>query len=152
MMLYDEFVRDNWNRRVRADVSDDVGGYEGLRDLFIMTSGIGGECGEVQELVKKYIRDGEMDQAKLGLEIGDAIHYLTRLAHRFGMSLELVLQLNTAKLNRRYYAKKDPVAELHLARERIAEYVQRFGTPVKPKPEQFDIGDTYDHDRTCPGD
>lgn len=93
---YTSFVQRNWNRRRAASPQDNP-----LRDLFIMATGIGGEAGEVQELLKKHVRDGVLDTADLALELGDVLHYVTRIALQFGFTLDDIMRLNVEKLERR---------------------------------------------------
>ena len=71
-------------------------------DLFIMSTGLGGESGEVLDLLKKSVRNGSEIKPELLLELGDTLHYLTRIAHRFGFTLEQVMQANIDKLNVRH--------------------------------------------------
>jgi len=91
---YQLWVDQAWNGR-RADDGN------ALRHLFIMSLGLGGESGEVQELLKKHVRDGVLDKHKLLLELGDVAYYLTRIASWFGMSLRQVLEANQAKITER---------------------------------------------------
>lgn len=92
--VYQLWVDQAWNGR-RADDGN------ALRHLFIMSVGLGGEAGEVQELLKKHVRDGVLDKRKLLLELGDVAYYLTRIASWFGMSLRQVLEANQAKITER---------------------------------------------------
>ena len=94
---YDAFVRHNWNRRKSA------GGNrpKPSRDLYIMATGLAGETGEVLELLKKHVRDGEVDTHALLLELGDVLHYLTRIAAEYGFSLPQVMDANVVKLEQR---------------------------------------------------
>ena len=93
---YQQWVNLNWNRR----------GYEReqneLRELYIMGLGIGGEAGEVQELLKKHVRDDREIVDDLLLELGDVLHYLTRIASQFGITLEEVMAANHEKIERRH--------------------------------------------------
>lgn len=93
---YQQFVDDGWFGRMprRADDSD-------LRNLFIMGMGIGGEAGEVQELLKKSVRDGKLDLNDLKLELGDVLYYLSRIASWHGMTLTEVMEANVVKLEER---------------------------------------------------
>lgn len=73
----------------------------------IMGLGIGGEAGEVQEHVKKFIRDGKVpDRDKFVWELGDVLHYLTRIASEFGYTLEEIMQANVDKLEARDRGKR----------------------------------------------
>jgi NTP pyrophosphatase (non-canonical NTP hydrolase) len=110
---YEAFVLDNWNRR-RADFlppdssleveamstehRDLLTRYEALRQRYIMDVGFGGESGEVLELVKKHERDGVLDRRELAMELGDALHYLTKIGQRYGISLGDIKRINRQKL------------------------------------------------------
>ena len=94
---YDAFVRHNWNRRKSANHDKP----NPTRDLFIMSTGLAGETGEVLELLKKHVRDGEIDTYALLLELGDVLHYLTRIAAEYGFSLPQVMDANVVKLEQR---------------------------------------------------
>ena len=65
--------------------------------------GLGGQCGEVQEKVKKIIRDdnGEVSQAKkeeLKKELGDVLWYVANLASDLGLNLDDIARENINKL------------------------------------------------------
>lgn len=96
---YDAFVRHNWNRRKGAREAGDK--RDPSRDLFIMSVGLAGETGEVLELLKKHVRDGKLDRDALLLELGDVLHYLTRIAAEYGLSLPQVMDANVIKLEQR---------------------------------------------------
>ena len=69
-------------------------------DAVYLTLGLCGESGEVAELLKKSIRDGEKaDHAdRLRRELGDVLWYVAVLAHVHGLTLEEVMQANLDKL------------------------------------------------------
>jgi len=92
---FQDYVRKNWN-----DTPDG-----GLRDLYIMSTGLGGETGEVLELLKKHVRNDRVINTELLLELGDVLHYLTRIAQHFGMSLEQIMEANMMKLDARFDRK-----------------------------------------------
>lgn len=145
---YQEFVRANWNRRRGMEVDQTGMSFGALRNLFIMALGNAGEQGEVSELLKKYVRDGVLDRRKLLLELGDQLHYMAKIAANFDISLEAIMEANVRKLTDRYSAGKDEARELEIA-ETVLE-THDFAYPVT-KP-QFEMSDTWDHDRDCPGD
>lgn len=93
---YQAFVRHNLDRRRKAATQGNP-----LRDLYIMTAGLGGETGEVLELLKKHVRDDVLDRDELALELGDVLHYLTRIGQQFGFELQEIMALNMAKLAKR---------------------------------------------------
>lgn len=65
--------------------------------------GLGGEAGEVQDLVKHHVFHGEaLDKMQLAKELGDVLWYITAMCETFGMSLQDVAELNIAKLSHRY--------------------------------------------------
>lgn len=65
--------------------------------------GIATEAGEVIDVIKKGSRPGrEVDVQHLGEEIGDCVWYLARLASKYGLSMEVLLQANVDKLNKRH--------------------------------------------------
>jgi NTP pyrophosphatase (non-canonical NTP hydrolase) len=68
------------------------------RSLTIMALGLGGEAGEVQEHIKKYIRDGKLDRDALIKELGDVIYYWARLCVFFDVSPSDVMDINATKL------------------------------------------------------
>jgi NTP pyrophosphatase (non-canonical NTP hydrolase) len=72
-----------------------------LRDLYICSTGLPGETGEVCEKLKKYVRDGVLDKDALCRELGDVLYYLTAIALAFGITLEEVVQGNMDKLTDR---------------------------------------------------
>ena len=108
---YEKFVADYWRGRRREDpeapvaadghATSEVSLVENLRDLFIMSVGLGGETGEVQELLKKHVRDGHIDVRALALELGAVLYYLTKIAQRYGLTLATLKRLNREKLEAR---------------------------------------------------
>jgi NTP pyrophosphatase (non-canonical NTP hydrolase) len=75
---------------------------EGLsKALQVMVLGLPGEVGEVCEYIKKYVRDGTVDEAKLLKEFGDVLYYTLMLARRFGFSVEDIVNANVEKLEGR---------------------------------------------------
>ena len=65
--------------------------------------GVATEAGEVIDVIKKGSRPGrEVDTSYLAEEIGDTVWYLTRLATKYNLSMELILQINVDKLNERH--------------------------------------------------
>lgn len=65
--------------------------------------GLAGEVGEVVELIKKdRFQAQPLDRAKLCLELGDVLWYLTNMAAGFGLTLEQIANANREKLRKRY--------------------------------------------------
>ena len=71
--------------------------------------GLGSECGEVQDKIKKHMRDKEgtlhdmtYDQrVEVMKEAGDCLWYLANLAAQFQFDLSSVAEMNLRKLDRR---------------------------------------------------
>ncbi len=95
---YQAWVGANWARRTIASDAP-------LADLFVMCTGWSGETGEALEIIKKSIRDGARIEGKtrlkLTLEMGDALHYLTRIASYYGLSLGDIMRANQQKIDAR---------------------------------------------------
>jgi len=70
----------------------------GKRDLAIMGLGIGGEAGEVQERIKKDIRDHTPDREGILKELGDVIFYAVTIARYYGYKPSNILRANYEKL------------------------------------------------------
>lgn len=61
------------------------------------------EAGEVASLIKKNIFYGQaIDTNKMLGELGDTLHYLTRLAHLLNYSMPTVMDANVSKLDKRF--------------------------------------------------
>lgn len=97
---YQTWVAHNWSRLSSRDGR--LMDAAALRELFIMSVGLGGEAGEVQELLKKHVRDGREIETDLRLELGDVLHYLTRIASQFGMTLDEIMLANRNKIEARH--------------------------------------------------
>ena len=71
--------------------------------LFDWCLGLGGESGEVLELVKHHVFGGEpLNKMEFTKELGDVLWYLSALANSQGIDLGDVAALNGAKLAHRY--------------------------------------------------
>ena len=66
--------------------------------------GLGGESGEVLDLIKHavYHEDTALDKMELAKELGDVLWYVSAIATTCGIDLADVAELNRAKLNHRY--------------------------------------------------
>lgn len=85
---YQEFAKQNWK--------------PGCDDI-TFALGLGGETGEVLEILKKARRDqAPIDFKHLKEEIGDVLWYVANLCTSFGFSLEDVAYSNVGKLCERY--------------------------------------------------
>lgn len=65
--------------------------------------GLGGECGEILELMKKTIRDydGKLTDERRELlkkELGDVLWYISAIATQYGFELDDIAQTNIDKL------------------------------------------------------
>lgn len=75
--------------------------------------GLGGESGEVLELIKKAYRSGQpVDRVKVAMECGDVLWYVGRLMDRVGLTIEDAANLARLKLTARNAGTKDPEQEL----------------------------------------
>lgn len=83
---YGEFTQEMWMSK-----NDE-------RGLTIMSLGLGGEAGEVQEHIKKHFRDGKLDLDALKKELGDVVYYWARICRYFNFQPSEVLQANIDKL------------------------------------------------------
>lgn len=77
-------------------------------ELFIISLGLGGEAGEVQEVIKKCIRDdnyaGELSSKRelaLIRELGDVLHYWCRVCQYFDLDPYDIMKENVDKLKER---------------------------------------------------
>jgi len=80
----------------------------GLKDHAYNVIGLCGEAGEVAEWTKKnvYRGDTRFTPAMLKSELGDVLHYLTRIALAHGFTLEEVMAENVLKITERQSAKE----------------------------------------------
>lgn len=65
--------------------------------------GLAGEAGEIANKLKKVVRDddgqvSEQTRRALKEELGDALWYISQLAHELGFKLDEVAEANVAKL------------------------------------------------------
>ena len=71
--------------------------------------GLCGESGEVIDIVKKHLAQGQsLDKEKIAKELGDVAWYLAETAYAIGYPLEEILQMNIDKLKTRYPDGFDP--------------------------------------------
>lgn len=65
--------------------------------------GIGGEGGEVEDILKKHVFHGKpLDSVRLLEEIGDVLWYVDRLLWLMGHTLHDAMSINAAKILARY--------------------------------------------------
>jgi NTP pyrophosphatase (non-canonical NTP hydrolase) len=65
------------------------------------TLGLCGEAGEVAEKIKKYLRDGVINDKEVAKELGDVLWYLANLADDLGYELAEIADMNLKKLEDR---------------------------------------------------
>lgn len=64
--------------------------------------GLCGEVGELAQMAKREMRDGKpLDLHAVGLELGDCLWYLTRIADESGFTLQDIIDMNREKLTGR---------------------------------------------------
>jgi NTP pyrophosphatase (non-canonical NTP hydrolase) len=63
--------------------------------------GLTGEAGEVAEKIKKFLRDGVINDEEVAKEIGDVLWYCANLADELGFTLQEVAVMNANKLYNR---------------------------------------------------
>lgn len=74
--------------------------------LIDWTLGLGGEVGEVTEIIKHHIfHEESLDKMKLAKEIGDVLWYLSALSKVCEIDLESIAKLNVSKLAHRHGQK-----------------------------------------------
>jgi len=85
-------------------------------EYLIMSStlGIGGEAGEVIDLIKKWrYHDHEFNCRDLALELGDILYYLATMAKGINYDLETIMAMNVDKRKGRYPNGFDPLLSIH---------------------------------------
>lgn len=66
--------------------------------------GLGGEAGEVLELLKHHIyAEEDINKVELAKELGDVLWYISAIAETTGLKMVDIAELNLAKLQHRYY-------------------------------------------------
>lgn len=86
--------------------------------------GLGGEAGEVQELIKHNIMHKEpMDLPNLAKEVSDVLWYLAAISTTYGLRLDTIALLNIHKLQHRHGGvySKDGSFERHRLDEDFTE-------------------------------
>ncbi|UTC25163.1 hypothetical protein Bfsp1_7 [Cytobacillus phage Bfsp1] len=82
--------------------TDETGTYS-REQILIMALGVGGEAGELQEVVKKWVGHGhDFDRDKVVKEAGDLMFYIAALCKMLDITLDEVCTMNIHKLNNRY--------------------------------------------------
>ncbi len=60
--------------------------------------GLCGEAGEVAEKIKKFLRDGTLNDKEVAKELGDVLWYIANLAEDLGYDLAEIADMNLEKL------------------------------------------------------
>jgi NTP pyrophosphatase (non-canonical NTP hydrolase) len=76
-------------------------GNQDPRELSYLGLGLAGEAGEVAGELKKLLRDGRSDPARLAEELGDVIYYWARLCVAVGVVPGELLDRSRAKIEAR---------------------------------------------------
>lgn len=72
-----------------------------LVECLYLGLGLANEAGEVDGVIKKWFRDGDLVKENLAKELGDVLWYWARLCDAAGIDPESVLTSNRAKLDSR---------------------------------------------------
>jgi len=80
------------------------------RSLTYTVLALGGEAGELQNELKKCIRDDASfitasRANKMIYELGDVLWYVSAVAHELGVSLETVARMNQTKIDKRRHSQ-----------------------------------------------
>ena len=70
-------------------------------DLHVMTLGLPEEVGEVLAVIKREVRDGNLNREKLIKELGDSIHYWSMICNYYGLKPSDVIATNIEKIQDR---------------------------------------------------
>ena len=77
--------------------------HKRANSLTVMLLGLGEESGEVQQILKKALRDEkEINVEHVKEELGDVIWYVANIATLMNLSLEEVINYNVEKLKKRH--------------------------------------------------
>ena len=105
MELLEDYVR--FVDEVTSDQSKNLPDMiEALERLLTAATGLAGECGEFNEIVKKCLFQGKsMDEDRiihLRKELGDIMWYIAQACLSLNTSIEEIIDMNTVKLESRY--------------------------------------------------
>lgn len=94
-MTFDEYQKEAI-RTANMNLPDEM-------KLATFALGLGGEAGEVQDMLKKHLGHGHpLDKTKLAKELGDVLWYIAALADANGLHIEGIAAQNILKLRARY--------------------------------------------------
>lgn len=89
--------------------------------------GLGGESGEVIDLIKKHLfHEQPLDVDKLRKELGDVLWYVSAIATGASLTLEEIAEANVEKLRKRYPEGFSPAASVAKADEQQPGRAARF--------------------------
>ena len=95
-------------------------------NLWHMATGIGGEAGEVEDVIKKHvIYQKPLDVENVKEELGDLLFYMSNLMQSVGLSFEEVLQHNVDKLSVRYSSGKYSNPQAQERADQVSELVEK---------------------------
>lgn len=123
--------------------------HGGTYDMLHMAVGISGEAGELLDAIKKvWIYEKAPDQVNIAEELGDLLFYIQGFANIYGWTVEELMTLNRAKLEKRY-----PSGYSNEAAQERADKVEESNTmsdiikqdPIKLNKAVKLLGDSYDN-------
>lgn len=101
--------------------------------LAMLGLGLSGEVGELVDMIKKMVYHGHnLDKAEVVKEMGDIYWYLHNLMNELDVSHELVMQMNIAKLQKRY-----PEGFSEADSQRRVDTVKDIGNKISVQAEQY---------------
>jgi len=109
---------DTWKNFINTLYPHNVGREERASrqsEILHAALGLAGETGEVVDIIKKvWAYDKALDRSKLIEEMGDLLHYYTRLLELYDIRFTEVIEHNHLKLKRRYpngYTNEEAIAQ-----------------------------------------
>ena len=81
-----------------ASIKRPVGNDNEELDLAYLGLGLAGESGEVAEVIKKRLRNGEWDGENLADELGDVVYYWSKLCLVAGVKPSEILERSKRKI------------------------------------------------------
>ncbi len=78
-------------------------GNRNVQEIMYLSLGLVGEAGEVANKAKKLYRDGDSYVLRESLrpELGDVLWYIARLCETLGTTIDIEMEFNRAKLEKR---------------------------------------------------
>jgi NTP pyrophosphatase (non-canonical NTP hydrolase) len=109
---------------------------QAIADLIHAAMGVATESGELMDAVKRHLYYGKViDKVNIKEEVGDILWYLAKIARDQGFSFDEAMEMNIAKLQRRFpnAFTNDEALNRNLDKERKA--MEDFGMVVPPSKE-----------------